>query len=82
MDRTKFKMKVDEIGRKPSDMEVAVIVFNDGERHLTFASSIKEGDDDVSYQDVHTRVSSPPITVIYKVIDRVEGYNRSIRDLG
>lgn len=74
MDRIEFTQKLAGISRNPCDQEVVAIIFTDGERHLTFTNTIQEGDTDVSYQDVHTRVSCPPIKVVYSVIADVQRY--------
>lgn len=76
MEPGKFRSKVDEIGRAVEEMGVAVIIFNDGERHVTQTWTIQEGTEVVRYQDVHCAPNSTPIEVAYRYIKDVVDYSQ------
>jgi predicted FMN-binding regulatory protein PaiB len=77
MTREEFTVRVNAIGRCVGDQNVVVIVFNDGERHLSPCWSIKEKDDEfVVYSDVHARYGSASIEVPYRLIADVIDYHQ------
>lgn len=76
MNREEFEARIREIKEAPelAGMEVTVIVFNDGERHLAQLWTIQPGDEGVLYIDVHCNPDSSKMHVPYRVIAEVRDY--------
>ena len=78
MERAEFERKVAEIHDQPelAGMTVAIIVFTDGERHLTHTWTVQSDGEYVEYIDVHCESKSAPIRASYRVIDDVWNYQK------
>lgn len=84
MDRVEFMKKVDAIGRSFENMDAAILIFEDGARHITYTHTIEEGDlvqqmGDwilvVSYVEVHTMPGTGRMVVPLRNIKDVLNYS-------
>lgn len=68
MERTEFKKVVDGLGRESTNQVAARICFTDGESHITFTWTIEEGEETVSYSDVHAMHGSAKMVIPYSIV--------------
>lgn len=73
LERQQFTAQVDAVGRSAISMDTARIVFTDGESHVVQTWTIVEHDSRCQYYDVHMDLGTP-ISMPYRVIERVEPY--------